>query len=50
VALWAAVVAGGHALFVLSLGGWSYGYRYLIALIAFLLFFVPAAVDERGRW
>jgi hypothetical protein len=49
VASWAAVAAGGHALFVLSLGGWSYGYRYLIAVIPFLLFFVPAAFDEGAR-
>ena len=35
---------------VSSLGGWSYGYRYLIPLIPLLLFFVPAVVAERRRW
>jgi hypothetical protein len=50
VTLGAVVLTLGHALFVLSLGGWSYGYRYLIPLIPFLLFFVPAAVGERWRW
>ncbi len=31
-----------------SLGGWSYGYRYLIPLIPLLLFFVPARSPSGG--
>jgi hypothetical protein len=50
VAVGCAVLALGHATLVASLGGWSYGYRYLIPLVPFLLFFVPTVVPERGHW
>jgi hypothetical protein len=36
----------GYALFVGSLGGWSYGIRYLIPIIPILLFFIPVALKK----
>ena len=33
-----------HGLFAGSYGGWSYGFRYLIPLVPFLLFFAPLAL------
>ena len=43
------VMIVGHALFVGSYGGWSYGFRYLIPIVPVLLFFAPAALDATGR-
>ena len=36
----------GYALFVGSLGGWSYGIRYLIPIMPVLLFFIPVALKK----
>jgi len=44
-----AVMIAGHALFVGSYGGWSYGFRYLIPIIPVLLFFAPAVLGRWGR-
>jgi hypothetical protein len=43
------VMIGGHALFVGSYGGWSYGFRYLVPIVPVLLFFAPAALGASGR-
>lgn len=45
----AAVMIAGHALFVGSYGGWSYGFRYLIPIVPLLLVFTPAAFGPAGR-
>lgn len=44
-----AVMIAGHAFFVGSYGGWSYGFRYLIPIVPVLLFFSPAALGATGR-
>jgi hypothetical protein len=43
-----AAMIAGHALFVGSYGGWSYGFRYLIPIVPVLLFFTPAVLGRRG--
>ncbi|HZM71652.1 MAG TPA: hypothetical protein VFB95_14925 [Candidatus Cryosericum sp.] len=45
-----AVMIAGHALFVGSYGGWSYGFRYLIPIVPVLLFFAPGVLGAKGRW
>ena len=36
----------GYAFFIGSLGGWSYGIRYLIPIIPILLFFIPVVLKK----
>jgi hypothetical protein len=43
-----AILTAGHVLFINSLGGWSYGYRYLIPIIPILLFFAPEVFSSIG--
>jgi hypothetical protein len=43
-----AVMIAGHALFVGSYGGWSYGFRYLIPIIPILLVFAPGVLGPKG--
>lgn len=43
----AALLIAGHAVFVGSFGGWSYGFRYLIPLVPLILLFIPAFLARR---
>jgi len=40
----------GHVLWIGSLGGWSYGYRYAIPVIPILLYFTPRALENAPIW
>ena len=45
-----AVMIAGHASFVGSYGGWSWGFRYLIPIVPVMLFFAPPLFARLGPW